>query len=508
MCSDAALTSSFALLGVIHLSVKYTVAISGADSDNPIKADNKQENLLRISRQLRAIAGGHKPVSYTVDVRHSATLGCQVVKLASCAAGTVIEVNGVPFTALSGTATVANNEFDISGADSADATEFAAAINNSTHASISGIVSAAAVGADTLTASTAIAGNTFVITLADGSVHRFIGVAGAATLGSANFSIDTGNTETATSIAAQINAYTPFSGKLSATSSAAVVTITPIDGNTFTLVGTASTLAESNSARVLISAVEPGYVGGAITVKTLGVVATSTNTLVTPSGTHTVLINGVTVHNATALGTATLEAAAQAASINASTNALVSGHVRALSRAGVLHVFAKYPGTAGNAISFSVTGTGATAAHAALQAGTEASSGGAQAEGTLTLTSVANGETCSVNGVTITAHTNTQANNQFSIAGSDTEDAAALCLAINNSTTAGLADVIATSSSNVVTIKARRGGISGNAIRLSSGQASIVANVARLAGGAAPTTVVPASERLTNASGTRVNMVF
>ena len=491
------------------MPIKYSINVTGADSDNPIKSSgSKQENVKRLSNLFRAVASGYKAATYTIDARSSAVAAFQIVDLGTATAGMVVEVNGVPFTALSGTATVANNEWDIAGADSLDAAALAAAINNSTSAAISNIVTAAAVGADTLTAATAVAGNTFSVVLADGNTHTFIGKAGAATLGSAHFSVDTGNTETATSIAAQINGYAPFSGKVSATSSTSTVLLSSVDGNTFTLTGTATKLAESNTGKLLVKSAIPGYVGNAITVKTLGTVATSTVTYVTPAGTHTVLVNGVTVYNATAPATAALTATAVAAAINASTDALVSGHVRALARAGVVHIFAKYPGTPGNAISLSVTGTGATAAHARLQAATEASSGGAQATGTLTCASVLNGHTCEVNGVTLTAHSTTQANDQFSISGDDTADAAALCLAINNSTTAGLKEVFATSNAAIVTVTARRGGVSGNAITMSSAQATIVSNVARLAGGAAPTTIAPASERLTSGSETRVSMAF
>ena len=104
-----------------------------------------------------------------------------------------------------------------------------------------------------------------------------------------------------------------------------------------------------------------------------------------------------------------------------------------------------------------------------------------------------NTETVAINGVTITAHTNTQANDQVDISGSNDADAANLALAINNSTTAGLKAVFATAATNVVTVTARKGGPSGNNITLASGQASVVANVARLASGAVPTTVVIAN---------------
>lgn len=388
----------------------FSLEVVSNDDNQPFESGAPERSLIGLINYLRGCLGGAKSGAVTMSARNDGVAASGTITLASCAAGTVIEVCGVPFTALSGTATVANNEFDISGTDAEDATALAAAINNSTNTNVA-----------TVTASS--------------------------------------------------------------TGSSGVVTLT--------------------SDR-------KGYLGNAFTLKTLGVVATGIVTYVAPSGAQTVVINGVTVYSATAGATATLTAAAAAAAINASSNALISGHVRALSRAGVLHVFAKYPGTAGNAITMSATGSGATATvtNGRLAGGTEASSGGAAATGTFTLTSWANGETVEVNGVTITAHTNTQANNQVDISGDDTADAANLALAINNSTTAALKDVVATSSSNVVTVTARKGGVSGNAITMSSAQGTVVANVARLASGAVPTTVVVSGDRLASGSETLISYSF
>lgn len=453
------------------------------------------------------------------------------ITLTNCAAGTEVEVNGVKFRAISsGTPTVANGEFVISGTDAADATSLVAAINGSTDTRIAGVVTASSTGSSgvvtvtavekgltgnavtiktngvvakgtctvvaaltdiddtvsingvamtakqqratgTLTAATAIAGDTFAI---DGIT--FTGAAGAVTLGTPTFSIDTGDNETATSIAAQINAHAQLSGKVTATASSAVVTVRAVTagtaGNSITLAGTASTLEASAAT----------------------------------------LENGAAVANNefdfSPGSTATQVAADIVRCVGASTSALISDHVTATNEAGVVTFWAKYPGTPGNHITLaSSDADGLAVTPARLAGGTEASSGGAQATGTLTLTSVANGETCAVNGVTLTAHTNTDANNQFRIDGDDTADAAALARAINNSTTAALADVIATSSNSVVTVTARRGGVSGNAITLSSGQASIVANVTRLAGGAAPTTVAPNGARLASGVGTNATKI-
>lgn len=449
------------------------------------------------------------------------------ITLATCLAGTEIEVNGVKFRAIaSGTPTIANGEFVISGDDTADAVSLVAAINGSTDAAIASLVTAtSALGVVTVTATQKDAfGNAITIktngVVASGTVtllgaqvddtvtingttltakqHRatgtldagtaivgttfsirgntFTGVAGEASLGTATFSIDTSDTATATSIAAQINAYAPLSGIVTATSETNRVTIRAVTGgtagNAIALAGTASVLEASDTT----------LTGGA----------------------------AVANNEFEAIGTDTQIAADLVRCIGASTTALVSSHCVATNEAGVVTIRAKYPGTAGNNITLASSDGGRLAVavtNGRLAGGTDLNLGGTQASGTVTLTSAANGETVIVNGVTITAHTNTQANNQFTIAGDDTADAAALCLAINNSTTAALAEVIATSASNVVTIKARKGGIHGNAITLSSAAGTMVCSVARLASGAVPTTVVPSAGRLTSGVGGSVTRV-
>ena len=181
----------------------------------------------------------------------------------------------------------------------------------------------------TLTAATAIAGNTCVI-----NGVTFTGVAGAVVPGEATFSIDTGNTETATSLAAQINAYVDprISGIVAARSASAVVTVYAITqgtaGNSITLAGTAVTLAASGAT----------------------------------------LANGAALSNNTFdfAGTDATTGAAIAAAINASTTAAVKRTTATAASNGVVTVTAKIGGAAGNAITFTssngtrlaVTGSG------------------------------------------------------------------------------------------------------------------------------------------------------
>jgi hypothetical protein len=612
----------------------------GADVAQPFSSTDKNGSMTSVRRVLRAMQAGD--LTGTVIGDNAAVKACGYIKLATCVAGTVIEVNGVPFTAKGSAATAGNNEFDISGADAADAAALAAAINASTSTGVSGVVTALA-NADKLTPSTAIAGNKFTVVLADGQRFTFVAKAGAATAGGLDFSIDTSNAATCASIVAQVNGHAVLGTKIRAIDNTTKVNFYSLTGEAFTLTGTASTLAEANDGQVQVNVVKAGATGNGITLKTLGVVGTVACTCASVVETDTLVINGVSLTAIVQRATGTLTADAAVAGntcvvggytftgvagavtlgsqqfsidtgntetatslaaqingfaqlsgivtatsasdvvtvravnagtagnsivltgtalrlvasgsgtlaggiavannqfdvspgstdtqvaadiarcVNASTTVLVRDHVRALSRAAVVHLFAKYPGTAGNAITSSSTGGTITVATARLAGGTELSSGGTQASGTLTLTSWLNGETVAVNGVTITAHTNTQANDQVDLSGADSADATNLALAINNSTTAGLQDVFARASSNVVTVTARKGGIAGNAITLSSGQASVVANVARLASGASPTTVsilkvgasdtvsslrAKESDVLTSGAGTTVTLSF
>lgn len=323
----------------------------------------------------------------------------------------------------------------------------------------------------TLTAVSAIAGDTCVV-----AGVTFTGVAGATGVGKpVNFSIDTSDTATATDLAAQINAHPTVSLSVSATSSAGVVTVRAVDagtaGNSIVMGGTAVRLA---------------FVGGTLAL-TGGIAVANNEFDVSPGGTNTQV------------------AADIVRAINASTTTLLSSYVRATNLAGVVTLYSLVPGTAGNGIPASSTGGTITVAATRLAGATIATTEGAQASCTLTLATVLNAQTCTINGVVYTAHTNTQANDQFSIAGDDTADAAALALAINNSTTAGSAEIVATSAAAVVTVKARRGGTAGNLITVAVSNATITiggsAASGRLGGGAVPLTVTGGIQLLSGGTG-------
>lgn len=110
-----------------------------------------------------------------------------------------------------------------------------------------------------------------------------------------------------------------------------------------------------------------------------------------------------------------------------------------------------------------------------------------RAVGTITLSGVTAGQTVTVDGRVYTAVAGTAANSsEFSVAGDDTADAAALAAAINASENArDTQKVTATSAVAVVTVKAVANGTAGNAIPLVKSGAGITLSGAVLAGGTA-----------------------
>lgn len=463
----------------------------------PDLATDRRQALLALARQFEAMASGMAPgqpgesrVTIVPGSTNAQLKAAQaIVTLATCVAGTVIEINGVRFTAISGTAVQANNQFDISGADAADATSLAAIINGCTSAGISGVVKACNL-ATTATLASVLAGDTITI---DGLVLTATQMAGDRP---DTFTIGGSDTADAQALSTCINAHPVLSTRFYAEdTSAGVVTLRQKSGTTGLPLAASSTItlgatAPAAVAKVLLTSTLEGARGNAITVKTLGVAANGTLTCASVVATDTVLINGVTLTAIVQRATGTLTAAsavagdtfvlngitftgkagasgvgfpigfsvdtsdtACAADIAAQINAhpSLAGVVTATSAAGVVTIRAVDAGTAGNSIV--LTGTAVRLA--------------ASGSGTL------------AGGIAV-------ANNQFDVSpgSTNTQVATDLARCINASTTALVSgQVRATSAAAVVTVYATNPGIPGNAVTTSTTGGTITASVARLAGG-------------------------
>lgn len=275
------------------MTIRYSINVVGADSDNPFSnTASARTNLQRFINVLKSLASGTKSGVYTIDVHASATRASATATCASVANADTVTINGTAFTA---------TQFNASG---------------------------------TVTAATALALDTVTV---QGVV--LTAVSGTPVAGGTTFDISGSDTATATSLAAAINANPTLAYYVTATSSAAIVTI-----------------------RALAS----GTGGNALTL------ATSNNTRLAKSG--TVLAGGAAVVNNQFdyKGSNTQTAAALAAAINASTTAAVKSIVTATSALGVVTVTCKTPGLIGNCVTFvssngtrlAVTGSGVLASGA------------------------------------------------------------------------------------------------------------------------------------------------
>lgn len=393
------------------MSAQYTLRIQVAGSgDKPILTGlTPRDQVLALIKNLKAILGG-RASGESIRIQDTTVAASGTITLATLTAGSVIEINGVPFTAITGSVTSGNDEIDIDGDNTADAVDLARAINACTDARIARV--------------------------------------------------------------------------LTATSSGAVVTLTPI---------------------------ATGAVTNAITIKTLGVVATGTITCAGVDEDDTVTINGVTLTCKTTVTDATTQWAVGASNAANATNlanlinstatsALITGHVRAMVRSNVVHLYAKYPGVQGNCITLaSSDGTDLAVSGARLTGGLKAQSEGAQATGTVTISSGSGATAATINGVACSV----------TWASSDDNTATLLANKINETASNALIGhlVVATAATNVVTITAVQGGVSGNAITLSASGTGVTASGARLTGGAVPTTAVFSGERLSGGSNDAANTV-
>lgn len=366
---------------------------------------SKRTLIRRFSDELRALAGGigggHGGTQARTTCRYGTAPATGTVTAATVVNANTVTINGTILTATQkhsrGTITPT-----VSGID----------VDDTVTINTTGILTAKQHNAKgTITAATAIAGNTIVV-----GATTFTGATGAVTLGAATFSVDTGNNQTATSIAAQINAHPVASLIVFASASSAVVTLRALTagtaGNAIVLTSSGSTVAVSGSGTLsgatAVAANEFDISGTNAQVCTslaaainacallLGVVtAWASATVVTvravTAGTGgdaiglassdaqlavsaaTLTGGGTVANNVFDFGGSDTETAADLArAINASSTSLVSGHVAASSAAAVVTLTARNSGLAGNAITLASSGsTVAVSGSGRLTGGTE-----------------------------------------------------------------------------------------------------------------------------------------
>lgn len=110
-----------------------------------------------------------------------------------------------------------------------------------------------------------------------------------------------------------------------------------------------------------------------------------------------------------------------------------------------------------------------------------------QASAVVTLASVSAADTFTINGVAFTAVSGTPAANQFDISGTDTAAAASAVAAVTACVTANVAGLVeATNVLGVLTLKAKRKGLGGNAFTIATSNGTrlaITGSATRFSGG-------------------------
>jgi len=380
--------------------VTYSLNITADDGETPVSTDaNKTALLLR--NLFFKLASGHNAGDYSVKCRTATVTATGTVTAAAVQNADTVTINGQALTATQhhsrGTVTPT-----VSGIDVADTLTINGTVLTARQHHAKG----------TVTFSAADAGDNVTI-----GATTFVGTAGAVTPGAATYSIDTGNNETATSLAAQVTAHAVASTVVTATAASAVVTLravasgtagnsivltstdgtdvavsgsgtlsgaTAVAANEFDVSGTdaqacTSIAAAINAATALSGIVTATASSTVVTVRAVtagaggdAITLASNDAQLAVSGAN--LTGGATVaNNQFDFGGSNSETAtALAAAINASTTAIVNKHVTAAAASGVVTVTAKIPGHAGNAITLaSNNGTRLAVSAARLTSGTE-----------------------------------------------------------------------------------------------------------------------------------------
>lgn len=294
------------------------------------------------------------------------------------------------------------------------------------------------------------------------------------------FNIDTGNNETATSLAAQITADTRSgtSGDQTAISASAVVTITTdvlgVSGNAITLVSSdAGTLAVTGS----------GFLTGGIDAD-----------FCTINGLVYTAVAGSKAGDFTKFsidGNDTVDALDLVDSINNDVRAGTLGDVSALSAVGVVTLTSDEAGTDGNAVTLtSSDGTTLAVSGALFTGGVDVN-------------------TVTINGLVYSAVDGTKTTfAEFTVDGTDTTNASDLAHSINNDTRSGTSgDITASNIAGVVTVVTDVAGTTGNAITLVSNSAGelAVSGSGTLTGGVVAETVIINGLTYTAVTGTPID---
>lgn len=465
--------------------------------------------LRRIATWLNGAAGGAKDVT-ALRISRGAVAASGTITLSTCPAGTVVRVNGVPFRAISGSTNNASyGEFAIGGTDTADAANLVTVINASTDSRISGVVTAtSALGVVTVTEVTAGAAGGCV-TLDVAGILASGTITAASVQAADTFTI---NGVTLTSRQEMARGTITLSGVTAGqTVTVNGVVFTAIAGTTsagrsFAIGGTDTEDATElknciNADPVLSLILTASSAAGVVSLRAIAPGTAANAYTLTKSGAG-ISVSGATLSGGQARSATTWDYGdtnAQAAAeigrcINSATNTLVADHVTANVNAAVVTVVSKDTGLQGNTITLaSSDGTRLAVTGARLTGGTIASSDGAQATQTVTISGADGGAyAIVVNGVSI-AFTGTN--------GNDTTTAASGAAAVNSSTNALVRGLVtATSAAGVVTLTAVRGGLSGNMITLAASGTGATADGTRLAGGAVPTAVALSAARLSGGS--------
>ncbi len=375
----------------------------------------------------------------SVDLKNSDSIGCHVIidMTVVSAEGSVTLDSGESDLA-AGTITLASAQALVAATGTITAaTALANAFSTGTITCASAVANTFSTG--TVTCATAVQGNTATI---NGLVYT--GVDGAPA-DFTEFSVDTGNNETATSLAAAVNgdARSGTLGDVSASPSSAVVTLTSDQAGT---AGDATTLVSSGATL----AVSGATFSGGVNVDTATV-----NSLL-----YTAVAGTKSDNTEFSIDTGDDETATDLAdSITNDSRSGTLGDQTATSSTDTVTITTDVAGVAGDAVTLaSNDGVTLAVSGATLSGGVDA-------------------DFCTVNGLVYTGVAGVKSDNtEFSIDTGNDETATDLALSITNDSRSGtLNDVTAVSASAVVTATQTVAGVSGNATTLTSSDGATLA---------------------------------